>query len=89
MNAGSPDYFAVLQVPLACEVDMAELERQYRLLQNQWHPDRKAGAGDREKLEAVQRTSLLNDAYTTLKSPLLRAAHLLQLKGIEIGRAHV
>ena len=80
-----PDYFAVLQVPVSCEVDLAALEQHYRQLQAQWHPDRKAGAPEQERLEAIQRTSLLNDAYTTLKTPLLRAAHLLLLRGIDVG----
>lgn len=83
MTSAVTDFFAVLQVPQACDIDMQALEAQYRQLQNQWHPDRKAGASDSEKLEAIQRTSLLNDAYSTLKSPLLRAAHLLQLNGVD------
>jgi molecular chaperone HscB len=77
------DFFAVLQLPVACEVDTATLERNYRELQGQWHPDRFAGAPQAEKLAAMQKASLLNDAYTTLKSPLSRAAHLLQLQGCD------
>ncbi len=77
------DFFAVLQLPVSCEVDAALLERRYRELQGQWHPDRFAGAEPAAKLAAVQQASLVNDAYTTLKSPLSRAAHLLQLQGCD------
>lgn len=77
------DFFAVLQLPAACELDVAQLERNYRELQGKWHPDRFAGAPQAEKLAAMQKASLLNDAYTTLKSPLSRAAHLLQLQGCD------
>jgi molecular chaperone HscB len=84
LNTAVSDFFAVLQLPVACEIDPAILERNYRSLQSQWHPDRFASGSQTERLAAVQRTSLLNDAYTTLKSPLLRAAHLLQLKGVDV-----
>jgi molecular chaperone HscB len=82
------DFFAVLQVPVACEVDTVALERNYRELQGQWHPDRFADAAPAERLLAMQKASLLNDAYTTLKAPLPRAAHLLQLHGCETGTHH-
>src|SRR5688572_26534469 len=35
------------------------------------------------KLAVIQQASMLNDAYATLLSPLRRAEHLLQLKGID------
>jgi molecular chaperone HscB len=79
------DFFSVLQLPAACEVDATLLERHYRELQGKWHPDRFAGASAAEKLAALQQASLLNDAYSTLKSPLSRAAHLLQLQGCDAG----
>lgn len=79
------DKFALLQLPAALDIDSALLEQRYRALQAQWHPDRFAAAGVAEKLAAVQRTSLLNDAYTTLKAPLARAAHLLQLRGCDVS----
>jgi|LauGreDrversion4_2_1035121.scaffolds.fasta_scaffold468178_2 molecular chaperone HscB len=80
------DFFALLQMPVACEVDAAILERNYRQLQGEWHPDRFVGAGQAEKLAALQKTSLLNDAYTTLKAPLSRAAHILLLQGCDVDR---
>lgn len=79
------DFFAVLQLEPACEIDLALLEQNYQQQQSLWHPDRKAGASDSEKLEAMQHASILNDAYATLKNPLLRAAHLLQLNGIDVS----
>jgi molecular chaperone HscB len=77
------DFFAVLQLPVACEVDGRQLEHNYRELQARWHPDRFVAAPQAEKLAAVQQASLLNDAYATLKSPLARAGHLLQLQGCD------
>jgi molecular chaperone HscB len=79
------DFFSVLQLPAGCEVDLALLERNYRELLGRWHPDRVAGADAAQKLAALQMASLVNDAYATLKSPLARAAHLLQLRGCDVA----
>lgn len=84
-SVSDTDFFALLELPAALDIDGAVLEQRYRALQAQWHPDRFAAAPTAEKLAAVQRTSLLNDAYTTLKTPLARAAHLLQLKGCDVS----
>ena len=68
------------------------LEQQYKQLQAQFHPDRFVGADDKQRLQALQQTSLVNDAYNTLKSPLKRAAYLLKLKGVdpeEHNQAHL
>jgi molecular chaperone HscB len=70
-------------MPLQSEVDTALLEQKYKQLQGRLHPDRHVNAESGSKLAAIQQASLLNDAYTTLKSPLRRAEHLLQLKGID------
>jgi molecular chaperone HscB len=86
MNADVTNYFAILQLPLGCELDEELLERQYRKLQQQWHPDRKAAATEPEKRQALQQASLINDAYATLKTPLSRAAHLLHLVGVDTGQ---
>lgn len=74
-------------MPLSSEVDTVLLEQKYKLLQAQLHPDRQlntqSNTQERSKLAAVQQASMLNDAYATLKLPLRRAEHLLQLKGID------
>lgn len=86
MSHAPADFFAVLQLAAACELDAGLLERNYRSLQGQWHPDRHSGGTAEARLAAVQMSSLINDAYTTLKSPLARAAHLLALRGCDVGQ---
>ena len=76
----TPDFFALLGVPPSCQLDRTLLEQQYRQQQAKWHPDRFVNASNIERLAALQQTSLLNDAYATLKSPLRRAEHLLDVK---------
>jgi len=83
IESGRSDYFALLSLPESVEPDLAALDQAYQKLQSRWHPDKFAGLDAATRLEAVQNTSLLNDAYTTLKNPLSRAAYLLQRRGLE------
>src|SRR5688572_1385957 len=77
------NFFSLLGVQPACQLDLAALEQHYRQAQAKWHPDRFVNASAAERLQALQQTSLLNDAYTTLKTPLSRAEHLLAVLGGE------
>lgn len=83
MTGQVQNFFTLLGLPESCSVDEALLDRNYRALQAQWHPDRFAAAPQAERLQAVQQASLINDAYNTLKSPLRRAEYLLQLNGVD------
>ncbi|MHB8419799.1 MAG: Fe-S protein assembly co-chaperone HscB [Myxococcales bacterium] len=78
------DRFAVLGLPRRYEIDAADLERRFRELSWQVHPDRHAQASPRERRLALERTTALNDAYRTLKDPLRRAAYLLELHGLAV-----
>lgn len=82
MNS-SQNFFTLFGIPLSSEVDTVLLEQKYKQLQAQLHPDRHVSASDSSKLAVVQQASIINDAYATLKEPLRRAEHLLQLKGID------
>lgn len=48
------------------------------------HPDRFAGADEQTRRRALDHTSLLNEAYETIKSPLRRAEYLVRLGGIDL-----
>ncbi|MBZ6071106.1 co-chaperone HscB [Aeromonas schubertii] len=65
-------------------LDGAALAETYRRLQSQFHPDRFAAAPEGERLAAVSRAALINEAYAVLKSPLRRAEYLLSLQGHDI-----
>ena len=62
---------------------MAVIDERYRELQRQVHPDRFATGSDAEKRLSVQRATLINEAYQTLKSPLSRVRYLLESAGID------
>ena len=80
------NHFALLGVPEACTIDTALLERNYLALQAKWHPDRFADAAPAERVAALQHASLVNDAYTKLKTPLSRAEYLLQINGVDVHK---
>ena len=80
----SKNYFELFGLPVGFEVDGAELANRYRELQRATHPDRFASGTEQEKRLSMQGASRINDAYETLKAPLLRARYLLELKGADV-----
>lgn len=79
------NYFQLFQLPAQFEVDLTELGTRYLALQKQFHPDNFASASERDRLLAVQQAANINDGYHSLKQPLLRAEHLLALRGVKIS----
>lgn len=74
-------HFRVLGLPRLFPLKLDRLENKYFSLQSQIHPDRFVGASDQEKLYAQEHSVRANLAYQTLKDPLKRAQHLLDLMG--------
>ncbi|WP_461480761.1 Fe-S protein assembly co-chaperone HscB [Porticoccus sp.] len=81
----SSDYFAIFGFPVSYEIDLKLLADRYRNLQRQFHPDRYADKPAREQRLAEQYASLVNQAYSELKSPLQRAQYMLALQGVDGG----
>ena len=79
------NYFEIFDLLESFEIDTESLAARYRDLQNETHPDKFSGGTEEEKLRAVQLNSYLNEAYTTLSSPIKRAGYLLHLKDIQRG----
>jgi molecular chaperone HscB len=61
------------------------LETAYRDIQSRVHPDRFAHAGDAERRASLQWTTRVNEAFQTLKNPVSRAKHLLELHGVDVA----
>ncbi|HEX6138064.1 MAG TPA: Fe-S protein assembly co-chaperone HscB [Casimicrobiaceae bacterium] len=79
----SRNHFELFGLPSRYRVDAGALERAYRALQGEVHPDRFAGAGDTEKRLALQASARVNEAYRTLRDPVGRAEYLLSLRGVD------
>ncbi len=66
-------------------IDLARLDTAYREMQSKVHPDKFATATAADRRAAMQWAVRANEAYTTLKDPLKRAVHLLELRGVDLG----
>jgi molecular chaperone HscB len=76
------DYFAFLGLPRKLVIDQAQLERRFRDLSRQFHPDYFYNAAPAERLASLERSSYLNDAYRALRNPISRIEHLLAIEGL-------
>jgi molecular chaperone HscB len=79
----SIDKFALLGLEPSFDEPQG-LDDQFRALSRKLHPDRFARATPRERRYSLEQTTLLNDAYKTVKDPVRRAEHLLALRGIKV-----
>jgi molecular chaperone HscB len=78
------DYFSFFGLPQKLNLDTAQLERDFYALSRKLHPDINAKANSQEQEWSLEKTSLLNDAYRTLKDPISRTQYLLRLQGVHI-----
>ena len=78
------NYFEFFDLPRKLTLDVPALEKQFYTLSRKLHPDRFASKPVAEQEAALAQSSLLNDAYRTLKDPILRTQYLLKLEGVEL-----
>jgi len=80
------DFFSFFGLPRRLNLDPAALEKEMFTLSRLLHPDLYARATAQEQDWSLQQTSKLNDAYRTLRDPILRTEYLLRLEGIKSGQ---
>ena len=78
------DYFMFFGLPRKLSIDVAQLEKDFYELSRKLHPDVSASASAREREWSLEQSSMLNDAYRTLRDPIKRTQYLLRLEGIEL-----
>lgn len=78
------NHFDLFNLPQQFSIDLAQLDRAFREVQSQVHPDRFVQSGDAEKRVAMQWATRANEAYQTLKKPLKRARYLCELEGVDL-----
>src|SRR6202011_5503872 len=76
----SMNYFEFFDLPRKLTLDVVALEKQFYTMSRRLHPDRFASKQE----AALAQSSLLNDAYRTLKDPISRTQYLLKLEGVEL-----
>src|SRR4051794_32168139 len=84
LQTTTSDYFSVFELPRKLNVDVDALERRFYAQSRKLHPDRFAGKSLEEQERATEQSSLLNDAYRTLKDPIARTEHCLLLEGVNM-----
>jgi molecular chaperone HscB len=84
----SDDDFTLFGLPQRFAVDAQALDRRWRDLQSQVHPDRFAADGASAQRLAVQWSVRVNEAYRRLRDPIARAASLCELRGAPIDAEH-
>ncbi|HEX3820070.1 MAG TPA: Fe-S protein assembly co-chaperone HscB [Candidatus Sulfotelmatobacter sp.] len=78
------DYFGFFGLPRKLNIDVPSLEKDFYALSRKLHPDLSARASSKEQQWSLEQSSLLNDAYRTLRDPVKRTQYLLKLEGIEL-----
>ena len=78
------NYFELFNLPEKFQLDLEMLQENYRAIQKKIHPDRFATSSENEKVQSMIKSTQINDAYQTLKSPIKRAKYILSLhKSVE------
>jgi molecular chaperone HscB len=80
------NYFALFRLEPRFALGLGDLETAYRAEAGRVHPDRFAQAGAASQRWALESATTANEAYRTLKKPILRARYLLELRGVETGQ---
>lgn len=78
------DYFTFFGFPRKLNLDASALEKEFYALSRRLHPDLFAQANPEERAFSLEQSSMLNDAYRTLKDPIKRTEYLLRLEGVEL-----
>lgn len=79
------DYYDLLGLPRRLNLSPEELQQRFYDLSRHLHPDLFTRKADRERQYALEASSILNDAYRTLRDPVKRANYVLKREGFDIG----
>lgn len=71
----------MFNVPFQFPVNLEVLERTYKQLQKQLHPDKFSSKSETEQRHSASHAARLNEAYSILRDPYLRAIYMLRRQG--------
>jgi molecular chaperone HscB len=75
----SLNYFEIFNLPEQFDTNLKTLHERFSEIQKSVHPDRFASATKLEQQQSLLKSTKINEAYQTLKQPLLRAKYLIEL----------
>ena len=78
------NYFQIFNLEQKFSIALESLTERYQTIQKTVHPDKFAHASKQEQLVAVKKSTLVNDAYQTLKNPIKRAEYMLMLRKVDM-----
>ena len=84
VSFNASDYFSVFSLPRKLNLDVAALQREFYAKSRRLHPDNFATASAKQQQWSLEQTSLLNDAFRTLKDPIERTKYLLEIEGVRL-----
>ncbi len=76
------NHFEFFGLTISFDLDVAFVKTKYLLMQQKFHPD--AAKSNIEKIERLENSMKLNEAYKTLLNDYLRAAYIFEILGINI-----
>src|ERR1700690_1458637 len=79
-------YYEALGLEPKLALDLADLQKKFYERSREWHPDRFSRRTPEQRQRSLDMTALVNDAYRTLREPVLRAEYFLSQKGFELSK---
>lgn len=79
------DYYELMGLDRCLSLDSGDLQRRFYALSRRLHPDRFTRRPEIEREYSLEASAILNDAYRTLRDPVLRAEYVLKENGFDIG----
>lgn len=76
------NYFELFGIPRSLSVDTKKINGKYLSLQKKYHPDFFSQADELEKAHALERSALVNLAWTTFQSKDETVRYVLELEGL-------
>jgi molecular chaperone HscB len=79
-------YYEALGLEPKLALDLSDLQKRFYERSREWHPDRFSRGTPEQRQRSLDMTALVNDAYRTLREPVLRAEYFLSQNGFELSK---
>lgn len=79
-------FYEALGLEPKLALDSDDLKKRFYDRSRQWHPDRFSRASSEKKQRSEEMTSMLNDAFRSLRDPVSRAEYFLEESGLKLSK---